>query len=148
MELITKSATETKKVGREFAASLKEEVNENFTVALIGDLGSGKTTFVQGLAKGLGVAQRIISPTFIIMRKYELKKRFENLYHVDLYRLEGNVEKEVENIGLTDILKEPGNVTLIEWAEKIYDIIPKGAYIINFENMGDTKRKIVISKNK
>lgn len=148
MELITKSAAETKKVGREFAASLKEEKKKSFTIALIGDLGSGKTTFVQGVAKGLGITQRIISPTFIIMRKYELSNGFSNLYHVDLYRLEGNVEKEVENIGLTDILGKPGNIVLIEWAEKIYDIIPKEAYIINFKNMGKDKRKIVVSKNK
>jgi len=101
-------------------------------------LGSGKTTFVQGLAKGLGIEKKIISPTFILMRTYG------NLYHVDLYRLEGNVAEEAKNLGLTDIWGKKDNIVVIEWAEKIKEIIPKKAKWIKFENIGEDERKITI----
>jgi len=107
-------------------------------LALTGDLGSGKTTFVQGLAEGLGFAGRIISPTFILMRKYP------GFYHVDLYRFEENVAQEVENIGLTDIWGKDKNIVVIEWAEKIKDLIPPKANWIKFEDMGEDKRRIII----
>ena len=81
MEVITKSAGETKEVGRKFSADL----TAGDVVGLTGELGSGKTTFIQGVAEGLGVSARVNSPTFIIMREYG------KLYHVDLYRLEENL---------------------------------------------------------
>ena len=107
-------------------------------IALFGDLGSGKTTFTQGFAKGLGITEKIISPTFILMRKYP------HFYHVDLYRFEDNIAQEVENIGLTDILGKGKNIVVIEWAEKIKDLIPANAVWIKFENLGKDKRRIII----
>lgn len=107
-------------------------------VALVGDLGSGKTTFVQGLAKGLGVKQRIISPTFILMRNYN------HFYHLDLYRLEDNVWEEVKNLGVEEIWDNPDNVVVIEWAEKIHDHLPKDVIWIQFESEGKNKRGITI----
>lgn len=134
MEFITKNAEETKSLGREMAAKLKAKV-----LALTGDLGSGKTTFVQGFAEGLGIKHGIISPTFILLRKYE-----NNFYHLDLYRLETNVEQEVKNLGVEEIWKDPENIVVIEWAEKIKDTIPSDAKWIKFENMGDNKRKVTV----
>ncbi|MBI4153551.1 tRNA (adenosine(37)-N6)-threonylcarbamoyltransferase complex ATPase subunit type 1 TsaE [Candidatus Woesebacteria bacterium] len=125
-------------MGRKIAADL--EGGEVF--ALSGDLGSGKTTFVQGFAEGLGVTARIISPTFILVRKYETGDK--NFYHVDLYRLEGDIENEVARLGINDIWKRPENVVIIEWAEKIKNIIPKDAKWIKFEDLGGDKRKIVM----
>lgn len=119
-------------------------------LALSGNLGSGKTTFVQGLAKGLGITSRIISPTFIIVRKYPLKSKgkgkykFKEFYHVDLYRLEGDLEKEIFNLGLPFIWSEPGRVVVIEWAEKIRSLVPGGAAWIAFEDLGENKRKISV----
>lgn len=107
-------------------------------LALVGELGAGKTTFIQGLAKSLGITNKIISPTFILMRKYD------DLYHIDLYRLEGNLEKEVENLGFFDVLKDKENVVVIEWAEKIKDLLPKSTMWINFEIAGENERKITI----
>ena len=133
MEVLTKSAAETKKLGAKIATELKAQI-----YALSGDLGSGKTTFVQGFAQGLGITSKIISPTFILMRKYQ------NFYHVDLYRLEDDIESEVRNLGLTDIWGKPGNVVIIEWAEKIKDMIPKEAMWIKFKNIGEDKRKITV----
>ena len=134
MEVITESPNETKALGRKFAAELKG----GRTLALTGDLGSWKTTFVPGFAEGLGFAVRIISPTFILMRKYP------GFYHVDLYRFEENVAQEVENIGLTDIWGKDKNIVVIEWAEKIKDLIPPKANWIKFEDMGEDKRRIII----
>lgn len=107
-------------------------------LALVGELGAGKTTFIQGLAKSLGITSKIISPTFILMRKYD------DLYHIDLYRLEGNLEKEVENLGFFDVLKDKENVVVIEWAEKIKNLLPKSTMWINFEIVGENERKITI----
>ncbi len=134
MEVITESAAETKELGRVLAAELKA----GSTLALTGDLGSGKTTFVQGLAKGLGFKGRIISPTFILMRRYP------GFYHVDLYRFEGNVAREVENIGLTDIWGKDENIVVIEWAEKIKNLMPTNTRWVRFKDLGKDKRRIII----
>lgn len=137
MEVITKNAEETKELGRKIGSELKVSI-----YALTGELGSGKTTFVQGFAQGLGVSARILSPTFILMRCYEAKDK--TFCHVDLYRLEKNLQSEVENFGLTDIWGKPESVVIIEWAEKIREMIPKEAEWIEFENMGENERKITI----
>lgn len=134
METITESAEETKKLGRKLATKLKK----GSILALTGNLGSGKTTFVQGLAEGLGFTGRIISPTFILMRKYP------SFYHVDLYRFENNIAQEVENIGLTDIWGKDNNIVVIEWAEKIKDLMPPGTRWVRFKDLGKDKRSIII----
>lgn len=110
--------------------------------ALTGDLGSGKTTFVQGFAEGLGISSRIISPTFILVRKYGLTGK--SFYHIDLYRLEDDVEGEVKNLGINDVWEKKENIVVIEWAEKIRNVIPKSASWIKFENLGENKRRIEI----
>jgi len=138
MEVITKSAQETKDLGKKIATDLKG----GETLALIGDLGSGKTTFIQGFAEGLGIKNRIISPTFILMRKYSDSKL--NFYHIDLYRLENNLENEVKNLGIDDTWGKENNIVAIEWAEKIKDLLPKGTIQLRFENMGEDDRKISI----
>lgn len=135
MEVITKSADETQKVGREFANKL----TPGAVVALVGDLGAGKTTFVQGVADGLGVKEKVNSPTFIIMRTYK-----PNFCHVDLYRLESNISEEVENLGLLDLISEGESVILIEWAEKIRDLLPKNAIWVKMEDVGNDTRKITL----
>ncbi len=109
-------------------------------IGLIGELGAGKTTFAQGFAEGLGIKNRIISPTFILMRKYG------DFYHIDLYRLEKDVENEVRNLGLFDIWEKPENIILIEWAEKIENILPKDSIKIEFELLDEFERKIRIVK--
>lgn len=138
MEVITKNAEETFKLGQEIGSSL----NKSHIFALSGELGAGKTTFIQGFAKGLGIDQKIISPTFILMRKYNAKEK--SLYHLDLYRLEGDVEKEARNLGLFDIWEDTGNVVLIEWAEKLKTKWPEDVTKIKFESLGEYKRRITI----
>ena len=103
-------------------------------------MGAGKTTFIQGLAESLGV-KKIISPTFILMRKYEGAKP---LYHLDVYRLEKNVEEEVRNLGVEDFWGKDKNIVVIEWAEKIKDMLPSNTTWITFENLGEDVRKVII----
>ncbi len=134
MEIITKSADETKKAGRDFSNKLKA----GSVVALVGELGAGKTTFIQGVAEGLGITQRVNSPTFIIMRSYD------DFYHVDLYRLDEHIKDEVTNLGLLDLVREGKSIILIEWAEKIRDLLPKDAIWIKIEDNGEDQRRITI----
>src|SRR5689334_2145033 len=98
--LITNDFEETQMLGEELAKAMQGNI-----LALHGDLGAGKTTFLQGFAKGLGIKKHIISPTFIIMRTYDIpegKVPFKQFYHVDLYRIEN--EHDVEGLGLLEIM--------------------------------------------
>lgn len=140
METITQNAGETQELGRKIGSSLKG----GETLALVGDLGSGKTTFIQGLAEGLRAKTRIISPTFILMRTYELPEE-KAFYHIDLYRIEHNLESEIGNLGIPDIWGKKDNIVAIEWAEKIKDLLPENVTWIKFENLGEDERKITIS---
>ncbi len=138
---LTESAKETQKLALDLAKTLKG----GEVIALYGNLGGGKTTFTQGLALGLGIKRRIISPTFIIVRTYRLKsktatKNPELLYHIDLYRTDS--KEDFEEIGLQDIIKEEGSIKVIEWAEKIKDFLPKKRIDVYFEYIGGDRRKI------
>lgn len=140
----TTSDKETKKIGEEFAKSLAA----GDLIALSGELGAGKTTFVQGLAKGLGIAKRIISPTFVIVRSYEVSHDIQDhekiFYHADLYRLDK--EEDIEQAGLLEYLSDPRAIIAIEWPEKMKKFLPKLRYDIIFSYVGDNERSITITK--
>jgi len=145
IEIITKSSKETKKAGMALGQILGREPlsNKALVVALEGDLGSGKTTFVQGLAQGLKVKENILSPTFVIQKDFLLKlKNFKNLYHIDAYRLKN--PEELLELGFKDLIGNPENLIVIEWADKIKKILPKNILRIKFENLGENKRRIKI----
>jgi tRNA threonylcarbamoyladenosine biosynthesis protein TsaE len=138
-QTITNNFESTQKLGQEFAESL----NSGAVIALHGNLGSGKTTFVQGFAKGLGIQKKIISPTFIIMRTYDVgSKNVKKFYHVDLYRIES--EHDVEGLGLLELINDPENVVIIEWPDKIEHLLPEKRIDIYFEYLEDNKREIKI----
>lgn len=151
MEFVTKKVQETQKLGEEIGNNLdsyKTPEGKALIFALTGDLGSGKTTFAQGFAKGLGIDKRVLSPTFILMRKYKIKTDdFSNFYHVDLYRLEEGVENEFKNLGLYEIFNDSRALVLIEWAEKAREFLPEWAIWMEFEQE-DKERKIKMKKNK
>ena len=109
MTIISKSEEDTRKAGEIFASSLQE----GDVISLRGNLGAGKTVFAKGIAKGLGIEEAIVSPTFTIVQEYDGRMR---MYHLDLYRLSG--EDEFESMGGEDFLYSDG-VSLIEWSEKI-----------------------------
>lgn len=127
--MISRSAQETKKIADRLAKKiLKKRPHRNHArvIALTGELGAGKTTFVQGFAKALGIKSRMVSPTFLIFRKYK------NFYHVDVYRI--HLAKELTTLGFKKILANPQNILVIEWAEKIKKILPKDAIWVNFRH--------------
>lgn len=139
-QIITNSFEETQQLGVDFAKKLQG----GEVLSLYGDLGSGKTTFMQGLSKGLGVTRNIISPTFIIMRTYELKsKSIKHLYHLDLYRI-GN-EQQAIDLGLQELMGDQENIVAIEWPDKIESILPENRIAITFAYLGDDKREIRFS---
>jgi tRNA threonylcarbamoyladenosine biosynthesis protein TsaE len=112
---VSTSALETTAYGERIAAHLKG----GEVIALIGGLGAGKTTLAKGIARGLGVEDEVVSPSFTLIQQYEGRLA---LTHIDLYRLDGS--EEFEMIGGEEFLYTDG-VTLIEWAEKIGDLLPK-----------------------
>jgi len=120
-------------------------------LALVGELGSGKTTFVQGVASAFGIKGYLVSPTFILIRKYKIgiipeNKFLRDFYHIDLYRINGkNIKDEIENLGLKEIISGSGNVVLIEWAEKIKKFLPENTYWVNFSYLGKNLRLISFS---
>lgn len=126
--IITKSAKETQKVAALLASSVKTPT----IIALEGNLGSGKTTFVQGFARALGIKENILSPTFVLLKAYPLKrgKRFKHLAHIDCYRL--GSPQELLHLGFRDIIKDKDAVILIEWADKIKKLLPKNILWIRF----------------
>lgn len=111
-------------------------------LALSGDLGGGKTTFVKGLAKGLGIRALVTSPSFVIVKEYKGRGLSKSLVHVDLYRLKG--PEEIESLGLSDYLGKPDKISVIEWAEKIKEILPKKTIWLEFEFVDEKTRKIRI----
>lgn len=139
-DFISFSANQTEKIGYEFAGKLKP----HDVVFLIGDLGSGKTTFVKGLAQGLGVASRIMSPTFVIAREHTTNdKNIKTLYHLDLYRLFS--EKQAEKIDIKDFLDDPNGVVVIEWPETSQGLVDKKVWKITFEVKDELTRNLNIS---
>ena len=117
----TNSAEETQNTGSLFAKKL----TGGDIILLYGNLGAGKTTFVQGIAKGLGITKRIISPTFIIIRSYELPKnqKAKRFYHIDLYRTE--TDDDLKGLGIDEILSDKEAIVAIEWPEKLGTFLPK-----------------------
>ncbi|QQS22925.1 tRNA (adenosine(37)-N6)-threonylcarbamoyltransferase complex ATPase subunit type 1 TsaE [bacterium] len=114
---------------------LAKKLRGGEVLALSGNLGSGKTTFTKALAKGLGVAKTVTSPTFVIMQQYKTKLKTASkqpvwLYHLDLYR--ANSFAEVEDLGLKELWGRPEVITVIEWSEKIEKYLPKQAIRLNF----------------
>tara|TARA_B100001996_G_C18643031_1_gene586344 strand:+ start:998 stop:1426 length:429 start_codon:yes stop_codon:yes gene_type:complete len=136
---ICNTAEETKS----FAAKLANEIPSGSVVALIGDLGSGKTTFSQGYAKALNVQENVGSPTFKLVSEYW--GRPHNFFHVDCYRLRGT--KDFLNIGGEKYLYPKGAVTLIEWADLIDKLLSKSVISINFERIESKpdERKLTIN---
>lgn len=141
MKIISKSSEETKKIGKELA----EKIKGGETILLFGNLGAGKTTFVQGFAEGLGIKDRILSPTFVLQRIHDVpKSEIKTLNHIDLYRIENPTE--VENLGLIELFEDSHAVTLIEWAERLKDFKPKKGWGVKFHHISENTRELVLDK--
>lgn len=138
----TYSAEETRNVGKQLA----QAIAPGTTVCLRGDLGAGKTTLVQGLLEGLGAERPYVSPTFVIMKQYDLKTSsttgIKRIYHVDAYRVE---EKDVATLGFPEWYTDKEGIVLLEWPERVENVIPQNAVYIALTLLTETKRKITIS---
>lgn len=137
MDFVSKDAKDTKELARRLSSKIKP----NDVLALYGDLGAGKTTFVRYLTEALKIPSRVQSPTFVIVRKYVGRKGIiKTVNHVDLYRLT-DID-EVKDIGLDDLINEPDSVTAIEWPELIETELPKNTIKIKFQVVDENERKI------
>ena len=132
--LKSKSEKETKELGKKLSLAIPK----GSVISLRGSLGAGKTVFAKGFAEGLNITEAIVSPTFTLVQEYDGRYK---MYHLDLYRLSG--EDEFESMGGEDFLY-PDGVTLIEWSEKIEDMLPDTTIYINITIAEDLTREIEI----
>ena len=131
-EIITRTPEETMEAGRVFASYLKK----GDVISLRGSLGAGKTVLAKGIARTLEIEDNIVSPTFTIVQEYEGNMK---MYHLDLYRLSG--DDEFESMGGEDFLY-PDGISLIEWSEKIEDMLPESTIFVTIEIAEDLSRTI------
>ncbi len=127
-----------------------EEVLKNLTtnvLCLEGDLGAGKTTFTQQVASIFGVKDYVTSPTFILQKRYEVisnpfpnLKQISQIIHMDMYRIDD--VKELEMLGFDELIKDPKNLLIIEWPEKVQGAIPEDSVKISFEFVDETTRRV------
>jgi tRNA threonylcarbamoyladenosine biosynthesis protein TsaE len=142
LQFISATEAETEEAGASLAAGIKG----GEVIALSGGLGAGKTVLTRGLARGLGVAERVTSPTYTIVNTYCGQRPRGSagitLYHIDAYRLSGG--DDFYSTGAGDFLGKEGTVSMIEWSEKVEDFIPKDAIKIQISILRDGKRKIEV----
>ncbi len=141
----TKNSKETKALGK----MLAQEIRSGLVICLSGELGSGKTTFIQGFLQGLKIKGPYTSPTFVVLKHYKSKEfpisnfqfpKFRNVYHLDAYRVNA---KDIINLGWEEMIQDEGNIILIEWAERIKKIIPPNCFWINFKWINENEREII-----
>jgi tRNA threonylcarbamoyladenosine biosynthesis protein TsaE len=135
LDLETHSAAETQELGARLARLLQP----GDVIALQGELGTGKTCLTQGIGRGLGVAEPVVSPTFTLIREYRRRGVRLPLYHIDFYRLDEPAEAAA--LGLDDYLYGDG-VCVIEWAERAREVLPAERLWVQLEYRGETERTL------
>lgn len=136
---LTHSAEETKELGKKLA----REIKPGTLVCLVGDLGAGKTTFAQGFLEEMGAAHPYTSPTFVIMKQYDLSapiSGIERIYHADAYRVEA---KDLSALGFAEWRADEHGIVILEWPERVQEIIPNNARKISFVWKSDSEREVV-----
>ena len=144
MKIISKSLSDTQKIAEDFISKISMGVyNTALVVGLYGDLGSGKTTFTQDVAKIFDVKEDVTSPTFVIEKIYDIKhKNFKKLVHIDAYRLDS--AKELSALDWDKTLADSRNIIFIEWPERVLEILPANHAKINFKFISENEREIEI----
>ncbi|MFA5778063.1 MAG: tRNA (adenosine(37)-N6)-threonylcarbamoyltransferase complex ATPase subunit type 1 TsaE [Candidatus Paceibacterota bacterium] len=142
MKKVSKNVKETMEIAKIFLEKILKEkkiTKDATVVCLSGNLGAGKTAFTQGIAKCLGVKNKVVSPTFVIFKKYPIKtKKHKFLYHMDAYRLKN--KKELLPLGWKEIIGNDEHLVFIEWPENINKAIPKNAKYIYISNNKNEER--------
>lgn len=151
MKIFSRHDVTTKILGKILAPELLSiHSKQALVVALFGDLGTGKTTFVKGFIRGLGIRERIQSPTFVLYKKFFLPKQkysqFKKVIHVDAYRLKNY--RDLLRLGFQKELQDRQNLILIEWADRIKKILPKNTLSIYFFHKKKNERTILFKNAK
>jgi tRNA threonylcarbamoyladenosine biosynthesis protein TsaE len=140
------SAEEMQKVGALFAGDLLSHARPQkhaTAVALQGELGSGKTTFAQGFAAGLGITEKVLSPTFVIVKSYKIpdtRYKIQNMYHIDCYRLQ--TPADLQDLGWLALVSNPRNIILLEWPALVQSILPESTIYLSFDFINESTRQI------
>jgi len=148
-KLKSSSWQSTQKIARLFVQTILEKKPRSqgaLVLGLMGELGSGKTTFIRGFIKSFGIKKRITSPTFLIMRKFFSASQKCHLYHFDFYR--SSSRKDLKILEFDKIIKNPQNIVLIEWAEKIKNLLPKNAIWLTFQHGKEINQRLILIKTK
>lgn len=147
MKQVASTPEETKKIACEILSEVikKRKKNHATIIALCGELGSGKTAFTRGIAEALGVKESVVSPTFILERVYRIKKgSFKRLVHIDCYRFEDALEAKA--LGWAELVKDPHNLIVVEWAEKVEKLLPPHTVKVCLEHVSESGRSITINQ--
>ncbi|CAN5751552.1 tRNA (adenosine(37)-N6)-threonylcarbamoyltransferase complex ATPase subunit type 1 TsaE [soil metagenome] len=139
LDLISHSSDQT----RELGTALSRKLQPGDLVLLSGGLGSGKTTFIQGIASGLEVDEIVSSPTFTLIAEYagRVSGDLVRLYHIDLYRLAGDPD-ELYSAGLEEHFEDPDAICAVEWPQRAPDLLPDTWLLVELESIADTKRRV------
>lgn len=135
---------------KKMAENLMSEIHRGdrkhaLVIGLFGDLGSGKTTFMQFLGASLGIKDKILSPTFVIEKIYKIDhENFDHLIHIDAYRVDD--EKELVTLGWSEISRNPRNIICIEWADKVLGLLPKDLVRLKFSHHDEESRLISLEQ--
>jgi tRNA threonylcarbamoyladenosine biosynthesis protein TsaE len=144
MEVVVQTVVDTHEQASKFLNSLQPDTGQASVVGFVGPLGAGKTEFIRGLLQSAGLTDPITSPTYTIETVYELpESEFERAYHIDAYRLGG--ADDLTDIGFEDRLKDEEGLILIEWADRVKDILP--SYAINISITPKQDRRVITIEN-
>jgi tRNA threonylcarbamoyladenosine biosynthesis protein TsaE len=139
LEFVSRSAEQTRRLG----ARLGDLLRGGEVVCLQGSLGAGKTVLAQGVGRGWGATQPLVSPSFVLMRHHHRPTRDQVLIHVDFYRIQR--AEEAEGLGLEDWIEAPDVVTVIEWPERAAALLPRERLWIRFKFAGESRRQLLFT---
>lgn len=140
--ITTKSVEETERYATSFMENIEVNPDGATLVSLYGDLGSGKTTFVKQTAKMLGIEEIVTSPTFVLIKKYDIEHQdFDRMIHIDAYRLAES--GELLALGWEEMIKDKRNIIFIEWPKYVEDVLPEATHKLSFNFIDENTREIV-----